>query len=218
MIRLLICDDQAIARQGLEMILSTADDIRVIGTAQDGQDAVTQALHSQPDVVLMDLKMPNLNGIQATRLLREQAPDLRILVLTTYADDEWLYEAIQAGANGYLLKDTPPEQLIAAIRGTADGKTHVDPDVAGKVFAQITHQQPITPPEPLMEPLTKRELEVLRLVASGFTNAEIARQVHLTEGTVGNYMSNILGKLQANDRTQAVVIGIRHGLLDLQEL
>lgn len=218
MIRLLICDDQAIARQGLEMILSTADDIRVIGTAQDGQDAVTQALHLQPDVVLMDLKMPNVSGVQATRMLREEAPDLRILVLTTYADDEWLYEAIQAGANGYLLKDTPPEQLIAAIRGTADGKTHVDPDVAGKVFAQITHQQPLVSPEPLTEPLTKRELEVLRLVASGFTNAEIARQVHLTEGTVGNYMSNILGKLQANDRTQAVVIGIRHGLLDLQEL
>lgn len=215
MIRVLICDDQAIARQGLEMILSTAGDINVVGTAQDGQDAYTQALQIQPDVVLMDLKMPNVSGVQATRMLRKQNPDLRILVLTTYADDEWVYEAIQAGANGYLLKDTPPEQLIAAIRGTAEGKTHIDPSVGGKVLAQLS-QQRITPPvEPLFESLTKREIEVLQQAANGYTNAEIARRVHLTEGTVGNYMSNIIGKLQANDRTQAVVIAIRHGLIDL---
>ncbi len=217
MIRVLICDDQAIARQGLEIILSTVEDIDVVGVAQNGEDAIRQARATLPDVLLMDLKMPTLNGVQATRRLTKELPAVRVLVLTTYADDEWLYEAIHAGAHGYLLKDTPPDQLIAAIRGTADGKTHIDPDVAGKVFAQISEQS-LSTADALVEKLTQREIEVLTLVANGYTNADIARQIHLTEGTVGNYMSNIMGKLQARDRTQAVVMAIRHGLIKLGDV
>lgn len=221
MIRVLICDDQAIARQGLQMILSTAPDINIVGMAQDGQEAVELIAATQldmvPDVVLMDLKMPQMNGVQATRKIRGEYPTIRILVLTTYADDEWVYEAVRAGASGYLLKDTPPQQIITAIRGTADGKTHVDPDVAGKIFAKLA-EHAIIPDKTVEFDLSHREIDVLRLASRGLTNSTIARELHLSEGTVGNYMSTILHKLNANDRTQAVVTAIRYGIIDLSDL
>ena len=211
MIRVLICDDQAIVREGLQAILSTAQDIEVVGTANDGAQAVEMASEAQPDVVMMDLKMPVMNGVQATRLIRERHPQVRVLVLTTYDADEWVFDAVRGGASGYLLKDTPRERLIEAIRDTAAGKTPVDPGIAGKLFAQVT--QGTTPPDTsIAEALSEREREVLGLLARGMTNAEIAGQLYLSEGTVRNYVSAILEKLDVADRTQAAVLALRHGL------
>ena len=211
MIRVLICDDQAIVREGLQAILSTAQDIEVVGTANDGAQAVEMASEAQPDVVMMDLKMPVMNGVQATRLIRERHPQVRVLVLTTYDADEWVFDAVRGGASGYLLKDTPRERLIEAIRDTAAGKTPVDPDVAGKLFAQVA-QGTVPPDTSIAEALSEREREVLGLLARGMTNAEIAGQLYLSEGTVRNYVSAILEKLDVADRTQAAVLALRHGL------
>jgi len=214
MIRVLICDDQAIARHGLQMILSTAPDLQIVGQAQDGQEAVDLVAQQQPDLVLMDLRMPKLNGVQATRLIRQRFPAVQVLVLTTYDADEWVFDAVRAGANGYLLKDTPPPQLLAAIRNTVEGKTPVDPSIAGKLFSSFA-KQPMPRTNLLVEELSEREIEVLQLMAEGLTNAEIGAQIHLSEGTVRNYISTILSKLQVKDRTQAVVMAIRYGLIDL---
>lgn len=214
MIRVLICDDQAIARHGLQMILSTAPDLQIIGQAQDGQEAVDLVAQHHPDLVLMDLKMPRMNGVQATRLIRQRFPAVQVLVLTTYDADEWVFDAVRAGANGYLLKDTPPPQLLAAIRNTVEGKTPVDPSIAGKLFSSFA-KQPMPRTNLLVEELSEREIEVLQLMAEGLTNAEIGAQIHLSEGTVRNYISTILSKLQVKDRTQAVVMAIRYGLIDL---
>jgi DNA-binding NarL/FixJ family response regulator len=213
MIRVLICDDQAIARHGLQMILSTAPDLQIIGQAQDGQEAVDLVAQHQPDLVLMDLKMPKMTGVQATRLIRQRFPAVQVLVLTTYDADEWVFDAVRAGANGYLLKDTPPQQLIAAIRNTVEGKTPVDPSVAGKLFSNFAKQPTPSTTTKLVEALSDREIEVLRLMAEGLTNAEIGAQIHLSEGTIRNYISTILDKLQVKDRTQAVVAAIRYGLI-----
>lgn len=217
MIRILICDDQAIARHGLQMILSTAPDFQIVGQAEDGQAALDLVAQTQPDLVLMDLKMPRLNGVQATRLIKQRFPAVHVLVLTTYDADEWVFDAVRAGANGYLLKDTPPPQLLAAIRNTVEGKTPVDPSVAGKLFQGFA-KQPLPPTTTkLVESLSEREIEVLQLMADGLTNAEIGTQIHLSEGTVRNYISTIFGKLQAKDRTQAVVMAIRYGLIALRD-
>jgi DNA-binding NarL/FixJ family response regulator len=215
MIRVLICDDQAIARHGLQMILSTAPDLQIVGQAQDGQEAVDLVAQQQPDLVLMDLKMPRMNGVQATRLIRQRFPAVQVLVLTTYDADEWVFDAVRAGANGYLLKDTPPNQLLAAIRNTVEGKTPVDPSVAGKLFTSFAKQPTPLTTTKLVEALSDREIEVLRLMAEGLTNAEIGAQIHLSEGTIRNYISTILDKLQVKDRTQAVVTAIRYGLIQV---
>jgi DNA-binding NarL/FixJ family response regulator len=211
MIRVIICDDQAIIRDGLEMLLKLEKDIDVVGQAQDGAEAVAMVEKAQPDLVLMDLKMPGLNGIEATRQIRANYPQVKVLVLTTYDDDEWVFDAIRAGASGYLLKDTPREEVIKAVRGTAAGKTFVDPSVAGKLLNQVTGTQAL-PSTLLTDKLTEREAEVLRLVARGFNNADIAERLHLSEGTVRNHVSAIFAKLEVSDRTQAAVIAIQHGL------
>ena len=217
MIRVLICDDQAIVCEGLQAILSTAQDIEVVGIANDGAQAVERIAEAQPDVVLMDLKMPVMNGVQATRLIRERHPEVRVLVLTTYDADEWVFDAVRGGASGYLLKDTPRERLIEAIRDTAAGKTPVDPDVAGKLFAQVA--QGAAPPDTsIAEDLSEREREVLGLLARGMTNAEIAKRLYLSEGTVRNYVSAVLAKLDVPDRTQAAVLALRYGLVSLTDL
>ena len=174
MIRVLICDDQAIVCEGLQAILSTAPDIKVVGIANDGAQAVEMVAETQPDLVLMDLKMPVMNGVQATRLIRERHPEVRVLVLTTYDADEWVFDAIRGGAAGYLLKDTPRERLIEAIRDAAEGKTPVDPNVAGKLFAQVS-QGAASPDTSIAQDLSEREREVLGLLARGMTNAEIGR-------------------------------------------
>jgi DNA-binding NarL/FixJ family response regulator len=195
----------------LQAILSTAQDIEVVGTANDGAQAVEMTAEAEPDVVLMDLKMPVMNGVQATRRIREQHPEVRILVLTTYDADEWVFDAIRGGASGYLLKDTPRERLIEAIEDTAAGKTPVDPGVAGKLFAQVT-QGGAPPDTTIADDLSEREREVLGLLARGMTNAEIAARLYLSEGTVRNYVSAILEKLDVADRTQAAVLALRYGL------
>ena len=216
MIRVLICDDQAVICEGLRAILSTAADIDVVGVANDGAQAVETAAQLHPDVALMDLKMPVMTGIQATRLIRAQSPHTRVLVLTTYDFDEWVFDAIRAGASGYLLKDTPRETLIAAIRGTAEGKTYVDPVVAGKLFDQVNRGAGL-PDSTVVSALSERELDVLRLIGRGLSNAEIAQRLYLSEGTVRNYVSAILTKLEVADRTQAAVLALRAGLADLKE-
>jgi DNA-binding NarL/FixJ family response regulator len=209
--KVIICDDQAIIRDGLEMLLKLEKDIEVVGQAQDGAEAVQLVQSSQPDLVLMDLKMPGLNGIEATRQIRTTYPHVKVLVLTTYDDDEWVFDAIRAGASGYLLKDTPREEVIKAIRGTAAGKSFIDPAVAGKLLTQVAGKQ-AQPATLLTNKLTEREVDVLRLVARGFTNADIAERLHLSEGTVRNHVSAIFAKLEVADRTQAAVIAIQHGL------
>jgi DNA-binding NarL/FixJ family response regulator len=211
MIRVIICDDQAIIRDGLEMLLKLERDIEVVGLTQDGAETVELTAKKSPDLVLMDLKMAGLNGVEATRRIRAQFPHTRVLVLTTYDDDEWVFDAIRAGASGYLLKDTPREKVIEAIRGTVEGKVYVDPSVAGKVLEQAANQQ-VQPASHITEKLTDREQVVLRLLSRGFSNTEIAKQLHLSEGTVRNHVSAIFVKLDVADRTQAAIVAIRHGL------
>jgi DNA-binding NarL/FixJ family response regulator len=211
--KLIICDDQAIIRDGLEMLLKLEPDIDVVGIAEDGAAAVEMVTQKMPDLVLMDLKMPIMNGVEATRQIRTKCPDVKVLVLTTYDDDEWVFDAIQAGASGYLLKDAPRDEVLKAIRGTAVGKTYLDPSVAGKVLRQASSHQ--TQPATLItDKLTEREIEVLRLLAKGLSNTDISDRLCLSEGTVRNHISSILAKLNVSDRTQAAVIAIQHGLSD----
>jgi DNA-binding NarL/FixJ family response regulator len=216
MIKVLICDDQDLVCEGLRGILSTDPELKIVGIANDGADALEMIPTRQPDLVLMDLKMPVMNGVQATRQIRQQYPQIEVLILTTYDADEWVFDAIRAGARGYLLKDTPRDRLLSAIKEAAAGKTPVDPAVAGKLFAHVTHQ--ISVPDPaLTSLLSEREKEVLGLLAKGLSNAEIAERVYLSEGTIRNYVSSILEKLGVEDRTQAAILAIRYGLANLSE-
>ena len=213
MIRVLICDDQEVVCEGLQAILQGAPGIEVAGIARDGTQAVDAVERLRPDVVLMDLKMPGMNGVEATRILRDRFAEVRVLVLTTYDSEEWVLEAIRAGARGYLLKDTPRADLLRAIEGTATGKSHVDPEVAGKILQQAA-RAPAGEPSAVAATLTERERAVLGLLAHGLSNAEIAGRLFLSEGTVRNYVSTLLSKLGVNDRTQAAVLALRHGLDD----
>jgi DNA-binding NarL/FixJ family response regulator len=211
LMKIIICDDQAIVRDGLEMLLKLERDIDVIGLASDGAEAVRLVAEKAPDLVLMDLKMPVMNGIEATGQIRTEYPAVKVLVLTTYDDDEWVLDAIRAGASGYLLKDTSREEVVKAIRGTVAGKTYVDPSVAGKVLRQASSHQN-QPTTLITDILTERETEVLRLIARGLSNADIADKLYLSEGTVRNHVSAILAKLGVADRTRAAVLAIQHGL------
>jgi DNA-binding NarL/FixJ family response regulator len=213
MIKLLICDDQDVVREGLKAILGTDPDLQVVGMAGDGAEALELIPQLQPDLILMDLKMPLMNGVQATRRIRQGYPQVKILVLTTYDADEWVFDAIRSGAAGYLLKDTQREGLIAAIKDTIAGKTPVDPGVAGKLFAQVSRGTP-GPQSSLLDGLNEREKDILKLLASGLTNTDIAARLYLSEGTVRNYVSSILEKLGVADRTQAAVLALRCGLVD----
>jgi DNA-binding NarL/FixJ family response regulator len=201
----------------LQVILNSAPGIEVAGVAQDGTEALELIPKTMPDLVLMDLKMPGMNGIQATRQIRTRYPQIWVLVLTTYDADEWVFDAIRSGAAGYLLKDTPREALIAAVRGTIEGKTHVDPAVAGKLFTRVS-QSSVSPETSITAELSERERDVLRLLARGLNNADIAHQLHLSEGTVRNYVSAVLTKLGVSDRAQAAVMALRYGLVDLSEI
>jgi len=211
MIRVLICDDQDVVREGLRSILGTASGIEVVALAENGARALELFEQHQPDVVLMDLNMPVMNGIQATRRLRERHPDARILALTTYDADEWVFDVIRAGAAGYLLKDTPRAELIRAIEGTANGLTFVDPNVAGKLFSRVSGGR-IASDAALAAELSARERDIVKLLARGMSNADIANRLHLSEGTVRNYVSSIFDKLGVADRTQAAIVALRHGL------
>jgi two-component system, NarL family, response regulator LiaR len=214
MIKVLICDDQEFVCEGLKIILSSDPEIQVTGTALDGKEALEEIEINPPNLVLMDLKMPIMNGIQATRIIKQKYPSIHVLVLTTYDDDEWLFDAIRSGAAGYLLKDTPREDLIEAIKGTIKGKSFIDPSVAGKILSDIEHRRTIEQ-QPTHIVLNDREKEILQLLVRGLTNSDIARQIYLSEGTVRNYTSAIFSKLGVSDRTQAVVAALKYGLVDL---
>jgi DNA-binding NarL/FixJ family response regulator len=213
MVRIVICDDQDIVREGLKKILESEPDIEVVGLAADGKEAIEITAELIPDLVLMDLKMPVLNGIQATAQIHQKVPQSKVLVLTTYDDDEWVIDAIRNGASGYLLKDTPRVELIRAIHGTVAGENYIDPSVAGKLFTAIHHQVPLErAPGNLI--FSEREKEILSLLAHGMTNLEIAKKLFLSEGTVRNYTSTIFAKLGVADRTQAAILALRYGLVD----
>jgi DNA-binding NarL/FixJ family response regulator len=212
MIKVLITDDQEIVCEGLKRILQSDPEIKVIGIANNGQQALDLINHQTPDVVLMDLQMPIMNGVQAIRQLRKTHPDLPILVLTTYMDDKWLFDAIRAGATGYLLKDRPRHELLEAIKGTVSGESYLDPSVAKKVLNQAA-----SAPEPIQFDesieISERERDILTLLVEGLSNAEIAQRLFLSEGTVRNYLSSLFVKLEVSDRTQAVVVALRRGLV-----
>lgn len=216
MIRVLICDDQDVVLEGLQTILKSASEIEVVGVAHDGAEALEAIPRARPDVVLMDLKMPGMNGIQATREIGNQFPGVRVLVLTTYDADEWVFDAIRSGASGYLLKDAPRQDLIAAVKGTAAGKSHIDPNVAGKLLNHISRTATM-PESSIADTLSERERAILKLLAHGLSNTDIAQRLYLSEGTVKNYISSILDKLGVSDRIQAAVIALRYGLADLNE-
>jgi two-component system, NarL family, response regulator LiaR len=211
MIRVVIVDDQVIVCEGLKVVLSAGPQIEVVGMAHDGAAGLRLVETLRPDLVLMDLKMPVLNGVQATRAMRERWPELPVLVLTTYDDDEWVVDAIRAGASGYLLKDSGREDLVAAIEGTVAGRTYVDPAVAAKLFTYVRQGPP--PSRALLEQLTERERDILRLLASGMTNAAIGARLALAEGTVRNHVTSILAKLDVTDRAQATAVAWRFGLV-----
>jgi len=224
-IRVLVVDDQEIVRRGIAVLLEYAEGITVVGQAGNGEQAVAQAGALQPDVVLMDLIMPVLGGIPATRRILAEHPGMRVIILTTYDADDFVFEGIKAGAQGYLLKDAPGEELADAIRRVYAGESRLDGRVANSVlgeFRRLAISAPSYPsagsygrPDMVLEPLSDREQQVLELLAQGMTNREIADGMHLAEGTVKNYVSAIIAKLQANDRTQAVITALKRGLVDL---
>jgi DNA-binding NarL/FixJ family response regulator len=207
-IRVLLVDDQALFREGLETLLSVHEDIKVVGQAENGQESIEVAAKVKPDVVLMDIRMPIMDGVRATRLLKDARPQCNVIVLTTFDDDEIIFDALRTGAVGYLLKDVASAQLVEAIRAAARGESILEPSVAAKVIAEFTRVSSMVPPmqmEGLVEPLSERELEILGLIARGASNKEVADQLFIAEGTVKNHMTHILGKLDARDRTQAVL-------------
>jgi DNA-binding NarL/FixJ family response regulator len=215
-IRVLIADDQQLVREGLRVLLDLIPDIRVVGEAADGVAAAEQAQRIRPDVVLMDVRMPRLDGVAATRKVREMCPDVQVIILTTFDDDEYVFEGLRAGAAGYLLKDVPSEQLAKAIRAAAKGEAFIHPSVTRKVvaeFARMAEREHVRREQPLVEPLSARELEVLVLLADGLSNQEIAERLIIAPGTVKNHVSNILSKLDVRDRTQAVLHAQEIGLL-----
>ena len=214
--KVLIVDDQSLVRAGFRMILESEPEIEVVGEAADGLTAVLAARETEPDVILMDVRMPNVDGLEATRRLlegKEQGP--RILILTTFDLDEYVYEALRAGASGFLLKDTPPEQLVEAIHVVARGDALLSPVVTRRVIAEFVRRPPATarPPAPGLDELTARELEILRLIARGLSNAEIAAEAFVSETTVKTHVARILQKLRVRDRVQAVVFAYEHGIV-----
>ena len=219
-VRVLVVDDQRLIRDGIASLLSIQLGIEIVGTATNGHEAIKQAQELQPDVILMDVRMPVMDGVAATTRIRRQFPQCRVLMLTTFDDDAYIIDALRAGASGYLLKDLPPQDLAQAIHTLHRGIYQLDPAVASKVVASLTQSQPSSQPPltpriqtlPVSE-LTEREIEVLRLIAQGATNREIATQLIISEGTVKNHMSNILSRLGLRDRTQAAIYAKEQGLL-----
>ena len=209
MIRLLLVDDQAIIREGLRNLLQAQPDLEVVGEASNGQEAVTQAIALTPDVVLMDIRMPVMDGVAATRALGQQLPSAKVLVLTTFDDDDYVAQAMQQGAKGYLLKDTPSTEIAEAIRLVQRGYTHMGPGLFEKVLAQpgAAVAEPAAPPE--LAELTPREREVLELIAEGCSNKEIAERLYIAERTVKNHVNSILSRLGVRDRTQAAILATK---------
>jgi DNA-binding NarL/FixJ family response regulator len=209
-IRVLIADDQRAVREGLAMLVGLADEIEVVGTAANGIEAVQLASDLHPDVVLMDLRMPEMEGGEATRKIRAAEPDTHVLVLTTYADDDSLFPALQAGAHGYLTKDASAEEIERAIRAVADGHTHLDPAIQRRLVATVLSTKTQNPALP--DDLTTREIEVLKLIAAGLSNTEIAAALVVSAATVKTHINHIFQKTGARDRAQAVRYAYQHGL------
>ncbi len=212
-IRVLVADDQSMVRAGFRMLLSGEHDIEVVAEARDGLEAVDKAARFAPTVVLMDIRMPELDGLQATRRILAADPAARILVLTTFGLDEYVFEALSAGASGFVLKDDPPEQLIEAVRTVAAGDALLSPAITKRVISQFTRTARPEPPKELDE-LTSREREILRLIATGLSNAEIGAQLYISDTTVKTHVTHILQKLNLRDRVQAVVMAYQTGLFD----
>ncbi len=211
-IRVLIVDDQQLVREGIASLLDIQEGVSVIGTAADGQQAVNQAAKQRPDVILMDIRMPKMDGIQATERIQVILPDCKILMLTTFDDEEYIVRSLRAGANGYLLKDIPVAELAQAVRLTYAGISQLAPSIAGMLIDRLTPASSDQRPEDIPTSLTDRELQVLRLLGTGASNKEIAQELYLSEGTVKNHVSSILSQLGLRDRVQAALYAIRHGL------
>jgi DNA-binding NarL/FixJ family response regulator len=207
-IRILLVEDQTLMRQGLKTILNLEPGLRVVGEATDGEAGIRQALDLRPDVILMDVQMPGMSGIEAIAAICAVWPDAKIIILTTFGRDEYVFQGVRAGAMGFLLKDAPADHLVQTIHRVHGGEVFIQPEIASRLLREL-----ITPQDWLIEPLSDREREVLVLVAQGHSNREIAERLVLAEGTVKNHVSSILGKLQAENRTQAADIARRHGLI-----
>jgi two-component system response regulator DegU len=212
LIRVLLAEDQTLMREGLKTILDLEEGFAVVGEASDGQEAVERALALRPDVVLMDVQMPRMNGVAATAQLAVTLPATRVIILTTFDYDEYVFDGIKAGARGYLLKDTPASELLAAIRRVHAGESIIQPSVATRMIAEFTRRRGVTQ-EPEYELLSERERDVLRLLAVGLSNKEIATRLVLAEGTIKNHVSTILDKLHAANRTQAARVAREQGLI-----
>ncbi len=216
MIRVLLADDQALVRAGFRLILESEPDIEVVGEASDGTEAIELAHDLKPDVVLMDIRMPRLNGLEATRVLRDGAPAApQIVILTTFDLDEYVYEALRAGAGGFLLKTSPPDQLVAAVRFAAEGDALLAPSITPRLIEEFARRpSPGVGPPAELDSLTPRELEVLQLLARGLTNAEIASELVVEASTVKSHVASLLAKLDLRDRVQAVVLAYESGLVE----
>ena len=212
-IRVLVADDQAMVRAGFRMLLAGEQDIEVVAEATNGLEAVDKAARFHPAVVLMDIRMPELDGLEATRRILAADASARVLILTTFDLDEYVYEALRAGASGFVLKDDPPEQLIAAIHTVAAGDALLSPSITKRVIRQFT-RIPRAEPSKELEELTARELEILRLIAAGLSNAEIGQELFIGETTVKTHVTHILAKLKLRDRVQAVVFAYQTGILE----
>jgi DNA-binding NarL/FixJ family response regulator len=212
-IRVLVADDQSMVRAGFRMLLSGEDDIEVVAEAANGREAITSAAAHRPDVVLMDIRMPEMDGLEATRRILTAEPSARVLVLTTFDLDEYVYEALTAGASGFVLKDDPPERLLQAIRTVAAGDALLSPAVTRRVIAHFTGFRR-SPPPAAMARLTDREREVFRLLARGMSNAEIGRELYIGDTTVKTHVTRLLQKLDVRDRAQAIVLAYQTGVFD----
>lgn len=208
MINILLVDDQKLVRQGIQLLLETEEDLHVIGHAENGLQAVEMATKLSPDVILMDVRMPEMDGVTATREILKSRPQQGIIILTTFDDDETIFEGLKAGARGYLLKDISSEEMADAVRTVSAGEALIQPSITRKVLSEFSRLAASPTPEQtvhLVEPLTEREMEVLKALAKGYSNKEIAESLFITEGTVKNHVSNLIAKLEVRDRTQAVL-------------
>jgi len=211
-IQILIADDHTVVREGLRTLINTEPGLEVIGEATDGREAVQQTRALKPDVILLDMVMPHLDGLEAIKAIKEEQPEAKILVLTSFSDDDKVFPAIKAGALGYLLKNASPQRLLRAIRDVHRGEPSISPDIAKKLMMEM--QRPADLP-PTADPLTEREVDVLRLIARGLTNQDIAAELVIGEGTVRTHVSNILSKLHLANRTQAALYALREGFASL---